>query len=79
MVAPELDKVARSHAGRWLVVKVNTDVLSDVAGRFRIQSIPTLAAVHGGREIGRISGVRPAQEIERFVSEALATSARRAS
>src|SRR2546423_4391208 len=25
MVAPELEKLARAHAGEWLVVKVNTD------------------------------------------------------
>lgn len=79
MVAPELAKVARTHAGRWLVVKVNTDEQSDLAARYRIQSIPTLAVVHGGREIARVSGVRPAQEIERFVSDATANEARRAS
>src|SRR5262249_28141682 len=33
MVAPELEKLARTHAGEWLVVKVNTDALTDVAER----------------------------------------------
>lgn len=79
MVAPELAKVARTHAGQWLVVKVNTDEQQDLAARYRIQSIPTLAVVHGGREIARVSGVRPAQEIERFVSDATADENRRAS
>jgi len=79
MVAPELEKVARTHAGRWLVVKVNTDEQSDLAARYRIQSIPTLAVVHGGREVARVAGVRPAQEIERFVADATAGDARRAS
>jgi thioredoxin 2 len=71
MVAPELEKLARTHAGEWLVVKVNTDALTDVAERFRIQSIPTLAVVRGGRELGRTVGVRPAADIERFVSQIL--------
>ena len=79
MVAPELEKVARTHAGRWLVVKVNTDEQSDLAARYRIQSIPTLAVVHDGREVARVAGVRPAQEIERFVADATAGDARRAS
>jgi thioredoxin 2 len=69
MVAPELEKVARSGAGRWLVVKVNTDVLDDVAARYRIQSIPTLAVIRNGRELGRITGARPAADIERFIVE----------
>ena len=71
MVAPELEKLARTHAGEWLVVKVNTDALTDVAERFRIQSIPTLAVVRGGRELGRTAGARPAADIERFVSQIL--------
>ena len=79
MVAPELERVARNNAGRYLVVKVHTDVITDVAARFRIQSIPTLALLHGGREVQRVSGVRPAAEIEKFVEQALASNERRAS
>jgi thioredoxin 2 len=79
MVAPELEKVARAQAGRWLVVKVNTDEQEELGARYRIRSIPTLAVVHQGRELARESGVRPAPEIERFVAAALATHTRRAS
>jgi thioredoxin 2 len=79
MVAPELERVARANAGRYLVVKVNTDVVTDVAQRFAIRSIPTLALIFGGREIDRITGVRPASEIEAFAARALAASTPRAS
>lgn len=71
MVAPELEKVARSNAGRLLIVKVNTDEQSELGARYRIQSIPTLAVVHHGRELTRVSGVRPAADIERIVAEAV--------
>jgi len=70
MVAPELEKVAARNAGRWLIVKVNTDVLSDLGERFRIQSIPTLAVFSGGREVARTTGARPAADVERFIAEA---------
>ena len=79
MVAPELQRVARSNAGRYLVVKVNTDVLTDLAAKFRIQSIPTLALVLNGREIDRLAGARPAQDIEAFAARALDSASRRAS
>ena len=79
MVAPELERVAQVNAGRYLVVKVNTDVVTDVAARFRIRSIPTLAVVFGGRELDRLSGVRPASEIEAFASRILANATPRAS
>jgi thioredoxin 2 len=79
MVAPELERVARANSGRYLVVKVNTDVVTDVAARFTIRSIPTLALVYKGREIDRLTGVRPASEIEAFAARALAAATPRAS
>lgn len=67
MVAPEIAKVAAAHAGEWLVAKVNTEALPDLASRFGIQSIPTMAVFSGGREVTRTSGARPAAGIEEFV------------
>jgi thioredoxin 2 len=67
MVAPELVKVAARADGRFLVVKVNTDVLSDLGQRHGIRSIPTMAVFSGGREVKRTTGARPAAEIEAFV------------
>jgi thioredoxin 2 len=72
MVAPELQKVAARQAGRFLVVKVNTDALSDLGERFGIRSIPTLAVFAGGREVARTAGARPAADIEAFVEQAAA-------
>ena len=79
MVAPELERVAQSMSGRYLVVKVNTDVHEDLAARFRIRSIPTLALISGGREIDRVAGALPASEIEAFAERTLASAAGRAS
>ena len=62
VMAPQLDIVAQRRAGQWLVVKVDTEQLPDLAGRHRIQSIPTLAVFRGGREMARAAGARPAAE-----------------
>ena len=70
MVAPELQKVATRQAGKYLIVKVNTDVLTDLGERFGIRSIPTMAVFAGGREVGRTAGARPANDIEAFVEQA---------
>jgi thioredoxin 2 len=74
MVAPELQKVAARQAGQAIVVKVNTDELSDLGQRFGIRSIPTLAVFEGGKEIARESGARPAPEIEAFIARARAAT-----
>jgi len=72
MVAPELEKVARRADGRYLVVKVNTDLLDELGARHGIRSIPTLAVFSGGREVSRTTGARPAADIEAFVAQATA-------
>ena len=68
MVAPEMAKVAARHAGHYLVLKINTDEVSELTERFGIRSIPMLAVFKGGREAGRTVGARPAAEIEAFVA-----------
>jgi len=77
MVAPELAKVAASNAGRFVVVKVNTDALPELGERYRIRSIPTMAIFEGGREAARTSGAMPAAEIESFVNGAVKVSSLR--
>jgi thioredoxin 2 len=72
MVAPELKKVAARQAGRAIVLKVNTDELSDLGQRFGIRSIPTMAVFAGGREVTRSAGARPAADIEAMLDQAAA-------
>ncbi|HZR17426.1 MAG TPA: thioredoxin [Verrucomicrobiae bacterium] len=67
MVAPELEKVA--GLGRWIVAKVNTEVLPDLARRFRISGIPTMVLFRGGVEVARRSGAMPAQAMRQFIEE----------
>jgi thioredoxin 2 len=75
-MAPEFEKVARRLAGTALVVKVNTDAEPELGERFRIRSIPTIAVFRDGREVTRVSGARPAADIERLVADATQTASR---
>jgi thioredoxin 2 len=77
MVAPELEKVAARNAGRLIVAKVNTDVLTELGQRYGIRSIPTMAVFAEGKELARTSGARPAADIEDFVAHATRDLARR--
>ncbi len=67
MVAPELNKVAREGAGKWVVAKVNTEQAQTLARRFRINAIPTMALFKGGREIARQVGAMAAPAIRKFL------------
>src|SRR3954468_21327147 len=72
MDAPELARVASANAGRYLILKVNTDAIPELGDRFRVRSIPTMAVFAGGQEQGRTAGARPAADIEAFIQSTLA-------
>ena len=72
MMAPELEKVAKSAAGEWLIVKVDTEAVPELGERFRIRSIPTLAIFQGGRQIHSAAGARPAADIRALVDKSVA-------
>ena len=70
MVAPEIAKVAAEAGGQFLVAKVNTEELPDLAQRFNISAIPTLTVFKSGREAARQAGAMPAAGIKRFLENA---------
>ncbi len=67
MVAPEIKKAAGNLAGRAIVLKVDTDANPELSARFGIRSIPTIGVFANGKEVNRVSGVRPAAAIEAMV------------
>jgi thioredoxin 2 len=67
MVAPEIRKVAVEGAGKWLVVKVNTEESPVLARKFRITAIPTMVLFKGGLEVARQAGAMPAPAIRKFL------------
>jgi thioredoxin 2 len=72
MIAPVIDELAAELAGRVRVVKLNVDENPRTAARFDLRSIPTLLVLKGGREIDRLVGVQPKQEIARRLEQAIA-------
>lgn len=75
MVAPELEKVAASNAGKFVVAKVNTEQLPALGERYNIRSIPTMAVFVHGKEAARTAGARPAAAIEAFIRQSIGVPA----
>jgi len=73
----KLARVAAANAGRYVVVKVNTDAAPELGERFSIRSIPTMSVFLNAAEIARTAGARPAADILAFVSDAVANSVHR--
>lgn len=63
---PQIEKAAADSSGRYLIAKVNVDLVPDVSGRFAIRAVPTMIRFAGGVEAGRQTGAHPAPSITRF-------------
>src|SRR5450432_1874261 len=66
-VAPEVKKAASNLAGKAIILKVDTDVLTDLAQRYQIQSIPNFALFFGGRLVRQRAGSIDHRQLERWV------------
>jgi thioredoxin 2 len=65
--APIFSQMAGAWATRVRFAKVNTEAEQALAARYGIRSIPTLAVFKGGREVDRVSGALPAQQLEAWL------------
>jgi thioredoxin 1 len=58
-IAPALEEIAREHAGKLKVVKLDVDENPEVSMRYMVQSIPTLLLFKGGQMVERVVGAMP--------------------
>ena len=71
MIAPTIEQLAGELAGRVKVAKLNTDENPMTGSRFNVRSIPTLLVLKDGKEIDRLVGALPKQEILRRLASAM--------
>ena len=60
---PILEELAAELGDRVKIIKIDVDQNSNLAGRFRIQSVPTLMIFKDGNEIYRQPGVHTKQQL----------------
>ncbi len=71
MVAPAVEEVADSFAGRAKVGKLNVDEHPEIAGEFGIRSIPTMLLFKGGQVVEQRLGALPKADIAKMVEKQL--------
>ena len=62
MVGPVIEQIAAKHP-EIKVGKINVDEQNELAGAFRVMSIPTLVAVKDGKVVNQTVGVQPKAQI----------------
>lgn len=75
MMAPAYSQAAQRLEPRVRLLKVDTEASPDLAARFNIRSIPTLALFGGGRELARQAGAMDAGNIVAWTQQAVARTA----
>ena len=68
MIAPALEEIAGSLAGKVKIVKLNVDENPATAQKYGIMSIPTLMLFKNGELASRQVGAAPRQKLEQWIT-----------
>ncbi len=66
-LAPKLESVGETFAGKLSVVKVNVDESPGIAQTFGIRGIPAMILFKGGNEVNQLIGNHPQESIQKFL------------
>ena len=72
MIAPVLEDIAKEHAGRIQIAKLNVDDNPNVARRYDVMSIPTLLVFADGEVKRRLVGAKGKAQLLEELSEFIA-------
>jgi thioredoxin len=78
MLGPAIEQEATKREGKLVLVKVDVDAEAEIAGRYGVQSIPTVAVFRNGEVVTGFVGAYPAATIGAFFDDLLAREGARA-
>ncbi len=70
-LGPILEKLEREYAGRFKLVKVNSDEDQELAAAFNVRSIPAVFAFRNGRAVDQFLGALPESQVRAFIERQL--------
>ena len=72
-LGPVLEKLETDYAGRFKLVKINSDNEQQLAAAFGIRSIPTCVLLVGGQPVDGFMGALPEGKVREFLDKHLPT------
>ena len=66
-LSPSLEKLAKEHGDKVIVLKVNVDTEQQLAKQAGVRSIPDVRILYDGSEVDRFVGLIPYQNIEQLI------------
>ena len=79
-LAPIIEKLAVEYDGRFILAKVDVEDQANapIAQAFGVQSIPFVAAIHQGQPVAHFQGLKPEEELRKWLDEFLPSPAEEA-
>jgi putative thioredoxin len=74
-LAPVLEKLAAEFAGRFALVKLNTDEEPELATRYGIRGIPDVKVFSDGKVVDQFTGALPERTLREFIGRILPSPA----
>ena len=75
MLGPAIEQEAAKREGKLALVNLDVDAEGEIAGRYGVQSIPTVAVFRNGEVVNGFVGAYPAATIGAFFDDLLAKEA----
>ena len=67
-IAPIVDELAKEYSGKVVFGKLNVDENPETTNKFGVMAIPTLLVMKDGKEVDRVVGVVPKNQLESKVN-----------
>ena len=64
MIAPVIEELSTELEGKVVVGKIDVDENQDLAVKYSVMNIPTLLVFENGKEVKRLVGFKPKDEIK---------------
>ena len=71
VIGPLLEKIETDYAGRFKLVKIDSDQEQEISQAFGIRSIPTCVLLVGGKPVDGFMGALPESQIKAFLDKHL--------
>ena len=71
VIGPLLEKIETDYAGRFRLVKIDSDEQQELSQAFGIRSIPTCVLMYQGKPVDGFTGALPESEIKAFLDKHL--------
>lgn len=70
MLSPIIDDLAQEYGDTYKICKVDVDQAPDLAAKFHVMGVPTLAVFKNGKVMAQSSGARPKEAVLEMLKSA---------